>query len=93
MTPAAVVVGVGTLRHRGWARRPLYALIGGYALLGASVAGMATIMYVKDDPDASLVAASVLLSLAGYLYHPLLRRGPRPTMSEAGRQDRHLVRR
>lgn len=86
VAPAATVVGVGMLRRRGWARRPMFALVGGYALLGASVAAMAITMYATDDPDASLamvvatcVAATLMVALAGYLYRPLL--GPVTSVS------------
>jgi heme/copper-type cytochrome/quinol oxidase subunit 3 len=78
LTPAAVTVGVGMLRGRQWALRPMYAIVGGYALLGISVAAMAVEMYVSGDPDGSLgmvlasgVAATSLVLLAGYLYRPL----------------------
>lgn len=78
LTPAAVTVGVGMLRRRPWARRPMYAIVGGYALLGTSVAAMAVVMYVGGDPDGSLamvlasgVAATALVLLAGSLYRPL----------------------
>lgn len=81
VTPVALVAGVGMLLRRPWARRPVYALLGGYALLGASVAAMAVTMSATDDPDSSLgmvaassVAALVLIALASYLYRPLLRR-------------------
>jgi len=81
VVPAAVAVGVGTLRHRPWARKPVYAMLGGYTLIGASVAGMAITMAARHDPDASAVTAvgSTLLAvlLAGvtaYVYRPLFRR-------------------
>jgi hypothetical protein len=84
VAPAALVVGVGMLRGAAWARRPMYALVGGYALLAASVAGMAITMYVTDDPDsspamvaASVIAAVIMSALATYLYRPVLRRAPR----------------
>lgn len=53
VVPAAITVGVGALRHRPWARKPVYAILGAYTLIGASVAGMAITMVVRDDPDAS----------------------------------------
>ncbi|MDX6302546.1 MAG: hypothetical protein QOF53_3760 [Nocardioidaceae bacterium] len=72
---AAFTVGVGMLRRRAWARRPMLAIIGGYALLAVSVAAMAIVMSVQGDPDAfpgtlvgSVGAAALLLGLAGYLY-------------------------
>jgi hypothetical protein len=82
VTPAAVAVGIGTLGRRPWARRPLFALVGGYALLGVSVAAMAVTMTLTDDPDASvrsvvgsLGAAALILGVAGFLYRGLFRRG------------------
>lgn len=81
LTPAAVTLGVGMLRCRSWARRPMYAFVGGYALLGISVAAMAVAMYVGGAPDGSLamvlssgVAASALVLVAAYLYRPLCTR-------------------
>jgi hypothetical protein len=81
LTPAAVTLGVGMLRRRSWARRPMYAFVGGYALLGISVLAMAVAMYVSDDPDGSLamvlsagIAASALVLVAAYLYRPLFTR-------------------
>ncbi len=80
VVPAAIAVGVGALRHRPWARKPVYALLGAYVLIGASVAGMAITMAARHDPDASAVTVvgSTLLavSLAGvtaYVYRPLFR--------------------
>ena len=85
VVPAAVVVGVGMLRGRRWAVRPMCALVGGYALLGSSVAAMAVTMLVAGDDDSSLAmvvascrAALALLGLAAYLYRPLLRGQPAP---------------
>jgi hypothetical protein len=81
VVPAAITGGIATLRHRGWARRPVYALLGAYTLIGASVAGMAITMVARNDPDASTATAigSVVLTvlLAGLtcaLYRPLFRR-------------------
>jgi hypothetical protein len=81
VVPAAVTVGIATLRHRQWARKPVYALLGAYTLIGASVAGMAITMAARHDPDASTatVIGAVLLTalLAGLtcaVYRPLFRR-------------------
>jgi hypothetical protein len=75
LVPAALAVGVGMLRRRPWARRPMLAIVGGYALLGVSVAAMAVVMSLRGDPDASVAtlvgsvaAAVILVGLAGYLY-------------------------
>ncbi|GIF18833.1 hypothetical protein BJ973_005878 [Actinoplanes tereljensis] len=81
VVPAAIVVGVGALRHRPWARKPVYAVLGAYTLIGASVAAMAITMAARHDPDASVatVVSSTLVAvlLAGmttYVYLPLFRR-------------------
>jgi O-antigen/teichoic acid export membrane protein len=81
VAPIAVTVGVGMLQGRRWARRPMYALVGGYALLGLSVVAMAVTMYLAGDPDGSLImvlasaaAAATLVGLACFLYRPLLAR-------------------
>jgi hypothetical protein len=84
VAPAALVVGVGLLRRRSWARVPAYAIIGGYVLLGWSVAGMAATMLLAGDPDASvgLLVGAAGLAAAGsvfavVLYRPLVRPGDR----------------
>ena len=83
VVPAAITVGVAVLRHRGWARKPVHALLGAYTLIGASVAGMAITMLARHDPDASTatVIGSVLLTallagVTGAVYRPLFRRHP-----------------
>lgn len=80
VAPAALTVGVGLLRRRQWARKPAYAILGGYVLLGWSVAGMAWSMLLSGDPDASLAQVIVMTGLAGagavfayFLYRPLFR--------------------
>jgi hypothetical protein len=81
VVPAAIAVGVGALRRRPWARKPVYALLGAYTLIGASVAGMAITMVARHDPDASAVTAvgsvlmaALLAGVTGYVYRPLFRR-------------------
>jgi hypothetical protein len=86
VAPAAIAAGIGALRHRPWARKPVYAILGAYALIGASVAGMAITMALRNDPDAStatLIGMASLAVLLGavtwYVYRPLFRRvGARP---------------
>jgi hypothetical protein len=82
VAPAAIAVGIGALRHRRWARKPVYAILGAYTLIGASVAGMAIAMVLRDDPDASTATligttllASALAAVTWYVYRPLFRRG------------------
>lgn len=78
IVPIAIAVAVGLLRRRAWARTPAYALFGGYALLGTSVAGMAITMKLNDDPDASVgvlvgavIMAGLLIALAYARFRPL----------------------
>jgi len=100
VVPAALTVGVGLLRRRQWARKPAYAILGGYVLLGWSVAGMAWSMLLSGDPDASLTQGVVMTGFAGagglfayFLYRPLFRTGtgggapaaPRERLAGAGR--------
>jgi hypothetical protein len=80
VVPAAVAVGVGLLRDRAWAVKPMYAIVGAYTLLGASVTGMAVTMVLRGDPEASAAtlvgSALVTGALAAFcvvLYGPLLR--------------------
>lgn len=80
VVPAALTVGIGLLRHQPWARKPAYAILGGYVLLGWSVAGMAWSMLLGGDSDASvaMVAGFTGISAAGtvfgyFLYRPLFR--------------------
>jgi hypothetical protein len=79
--PAAVAAAIGLLQASPWATRAMYAIVGAYALLGASVVGMAITMYAHDDPDASIATvvgftalAGVFLALAIAVYRPLWRR-------------------
>jgi hypothetical protein len=90
VVPAAITVGIGALRHRPWARKPVYAILGAYTLLGASVAGMAITMIFRDDPDASVATAIGMTALTGclaavtwYVYRPLFRRASVPARLEA----------
>ncbi|HEX8627736.1 MAG TPA: hypothetical protein VF755_06150 [Catenuloplanes sp.] len=81
IVPGAVAVGIGALRHREWARKPVYAILGAYTLIGASVAGMGITMSLRDDPDASMATlvgmtllAVLLTAVTCYVYRPLFRR-------------------
>jgi hypothetical protein len=81
IVPAAVAVGIGALRHREWARKPVYAILGAYTLIGASVAGMGITMSLRDDPDASMATligmtllAVLLAAVTCYVYRPLFGR-------------------
>ena len=81
IVPAAVAVGIGALRHREWARKPVYAILGAYTLIGASVAAMGITMSMRDDPDASVATvlgmsllALLLAAVTYYIYRPLIGR-------------------
>jgi hypothetical protein len=76
--PAALASGAGLLLGARCAVKVMYTLLTGYALLAASVAFMAVIMYVRADPDASpglmisfLAFALVFAGLAVLIYRPL----------------------
>jgi hypothetical protein len=78
LVPAALTVGVALLRSRPWARRAAYAILGGYTLIGVSVAAMAIVMLVRGDPDGSVALAAVFTAFAAVfatvtaaLYRPL----------------------
>ena len=80
VAPAALAVGIGLLRRQPWARNPAYGILGGYVLLGWSVAGMGWNMMLSADPHASLGVALGMSGLAAtgtvfayFLYRPLLR--------------------
>jgi hypothetical protein len=80
VAPAALTVGIGLLRRQPWARKPAYGILGGYVLLGWSVAGMAWTMWLNADPMASvaMLVGFTGLSTAGtvfgyFLYRPLFR--------------------
>jgi hypothetical protein len=75
------VTAVGLWRRSARALARAYAVVGGFALLAASVTGMALTMYRHGDPDASLptvvVFAVFTLTFAGLtatLYRPLFNR-------------------
>jgi hypothetical protein len=82
VAPASVLLGVGLLKGRAWARTPAAAVLGGYALLGWSVAAMGWSMVRGGAVDASVGlavgATAVASAVTGYavaLYRPLFRRG------------------
>lgn len=75
---ATAATAVALLAGRGWARRALYAILGWWAFVPASVAAMGITMIARDDPYAS-VGQTVVLALRAvafvgfvvYLYRPL----------------------
>ena len=80
VVPAALTVGIGLLRRQLWARKPAYAILGAYVLIGWSVAGMGWSMLISGDPDASVAMVISVTGLACsgavfayFLYRPLFR--------------------
>lgn len=78
VVPVMIGVGIGLLRHRVWAQRARYGVVGWFALLGSSVAGMAIVMQATGDVEASMantigfgIFALLGLALAVVLYRPL----------------------
>ena len=81
IVPASLLIGAGLLKGRSWARTPAAAVLGGYALLGWSVAAMGWSMVRGGAVDASVAlavgSAAVAAAVTGYavtLYRPLFRR-------------------
>lgn len=77
--PTLIAACFGLLHGRAWAPKALWIVVGWLALVGPAVAGMATAMYVNDDPAASLSLLAImgalsigLVALAVFVYKPLL---------------------
>jgi hypothetical protein len=80
IVPASLLIGAGLLKGRSWARTPAAAVLGGYALLGWSVAAMGWSMVLGGAVDASVAltvgSTAVAAAVTGYavtLYRPLFR--------------------
>jgi hypothetical protein len=78
VAPASLLMGIGLLRRRSWARAPAAAVLGGYALLGWSVAAMGWSMVrggaVDASPGLAVGATAVAAAVTGYaaaVYRPL----------------------
>jgi hypothetical protein len=92
VVPATVVGAVALLRGRQLGHRALYAVTGWFALVPPSVAAMAVVMLVDDDPNASVatvvtltVASLVFGAFAVLVYRPLLAlTSRRSTVEQAG---------
>ncbi|MEJ3748929.1 hypothetical protein WEI85_37365 [Actinomycetes bacterium KLBMP 9797] len=97
VVPVAIAAAADLWRGAAWVRKPAYAVLGAYTLVGTSVAGMAITMSVNDDPDASLANvvaftafALALAALAVRLYWPSLH--PRGADSPHDQGVPHVVR-
>jgi hypothetical protein len=67
VVPATVVAAVALRQGHGLGNRALLAVAGWFSLVPPSVAAMAAVMLVKDDPHGS-TATVVLLSVASVLF-------------------------
>jgi len=83
VVPAAVACGVSLLLGVEEARKPTYAVISWFALVGPAVAAMGFPMAINDDPNASLAGAAIFAVfgaafaiLAAYMFRPLFRQTP-----------------
>jgi hypothetical protein len=93
VVPATLLAGLGLLRNVRLAHPALYALMGWYALVPASVVAMSATMVLNDDPNAVPgqaimlgVVAIIFAGLAVGIFLPLLR--PRPTVEQHSSRDR-----
>ena len=59
VVPATVYVSFALRRGRPAASKALYAVLGWFALVPPSVAAMALVMVLNDDPDASIVTTGL----------------------------------
>ena len=82
VVPATLVSAVALARGRPLGHRGLYAVTGWFALVPPSVAAMAAVMLVNDDPNGSLgttvlltTAALAFAGFAAHVHRPLVR-GP-----------------
>jgi hypothetical protein len=89
VVPAATAAGVAVLRGSRLSVPAAYAVVGWFALVPPSVAAMAIVMLVRDDPYASLAttllltATSVVTTAAAVLmFRGLLRRRSLPHQAE-----------
>lgn len=82
VVPCTVAAGVALLRGAAVGRRALYAVVGWFALVPPSVASMALVMWVRDDPHASL-ATVVLLGVASLVFGAFAWHTVRPLLTFA----------
>jgi len=78
--PAALACGAALLTGVEGARKPAYAIVAWFALVGPAVAAMGFAMAINDDPNASLPGAIVFAAfgalfalLAVLIFRPLFR--------------------
>jgi hypothetical protein len=79
VVPVTAAAAVGAITAKPWADRAVHAVLGWYALVPPSVAAMAVVMLVRDDPHAS-AATVLLLSLASLVFGVVAYRVLRPSL-------------
>ncbi len=63
--PFAMATAIAVWRHSAMAAQSLYALMGWFVLVPVSVAAMAVVMLVNDDPNKSAPTTALLIVAAG----------------------------
>ena len=86
VVPCTVAAGVALLRGASVGRRALYAVVGWFALVPPSVASMALVMWVRDDPHASL-ATVVLLGVASIAFGAFAWHTLRPVVTGSSTEE------
>jgi hypothetical protein len=91
VVPATIAAAVALLRGTPGGDRAAYGVLGWFALVPPSVAAMAVVMLVRDDPYASLsttvlliVASVAFAAVAVAAFRPLLRPGLRAEVPAHG---------
>jgi hypothetical protein len=81
VVPAAVATRIGLLHRSPWATKALYGVVGWFAVVPPSVAAMAFVKVLREEPLASsgdavvvVVVALVFGAVAAWLYRPLFQR-------------------
>lgn len=82
VVPGTVVAAVALLRGAAVGQRALYAVVGWFALVPPSVAAMALVMWVRDDPHASLPTV-VMLSVVSLVFGVFAWHTVRPLLTPA----------
>ena len=82
--PAALAAAVGLFAGARWARAAVFGVVGWFALVPPSVAAMAVVKVVRQDPNAStgdtlvfIVVSAIFWIVAGVLFARLFRREDR----------------
>lgn len=91
IVPVSIVTGIGLVQRRRWATKALYGVVGWFALVPPSVAAMAIVKVLHEDPagDAGdAVVLAVVAVLVGFaavrFYAPLFRPSGRVASGRVG---------